>query len=128
MATTMTLRALTGELRGQEFTLRSPGCWVLGRSRACRLRLPGDMMVSRHHYLLELEGGSAWVQDLGSLNGTHVNGQKIGQPCNQRPADATWAAPLRQELQDGDELRVCNTVFAVVLSDCPLEQLASGAE
>jgi hypothetical protein len=35
---------------------------------------------------------------------------------------------LRQELQDGDELRVCNTVFAVVLSDCPLEQLASGAE
>jgi pSer/pThr/pTyr-binding forkhead associated (FHA) protein len=86
------------------------------------------MTVSRQHCLIDLEGGSAWVQDLGSLNGTYVNGQKIGQPGNERQADATWAAPARQELQDGDELRVSNTVFAVVLSDCPCEHLASSAE
>jgi pSer/pThr/pTyr-binding forkhead associated (FHA) protein len=86
------------------------------------------MTVSRQHCLIELEGGSAWVQDLGSLNGTHVNGQKIGQPGYERQADATWVAPARQELQDGDELRVCHTVFAVVLSDCPCEPLAASTE
>ena len=29
-------------------------------------------------------------------------------------------APVRQELNDGDELRVCNNIFAVVLSDAPI--------
>jgi pSer/pThr/pTyr-binding forkhead associated (FHA) protein len=85
---------------------------VLGRSRSCQLRLPGDASVSRRHCLIELEGESAWVQDLGSLNGTHVNGAMVGQ--------------LRQQLQDGDELRVCNNIFAVVLADRPAEHVEPG--
>jgi hypothetical protein len=35
-------------------------------------------------------------------------------------------APSRQELQDGDGLRVGNTVFAVLLSDRPLEHVVPG--
>jgi pSer/pThr/pTyr-binding forkhead associated (FHA) protein len=122
----MTLRALTGDLRGQEFTIRGPARWVVGRSRSCRLWLPGDPTVSRQHCLIELEGGSAWVEDLGSRNGTHLNGENIGQRQEGFPGDATIAAPLRQELQDGDGLRVGNTVFAVLLSDCPRGHVAPG--
>ena len=123
----VTLRALTGDLRGQEFTFRGPAAYcVLGRSRGCRLRLPGDATVSRQHCLIELEGGSAWVQDLGSRNGTHLNGEKIGQRQEERQGDATMVAPSRQELQDGDGLRVGNTVFAVLLSDRPLEHVVPG--
>jgi pSer/pThr/pTyr-binding forkhead associated (FHA) protein len=65
------------------------------------------------------------VRDLGSRNGTHLNGQKIGQRQQNLPADATVATQVRQELQDGDELRVCNHVFAVLLSDRPPGEVAS---
>ena len=109
MATMMTLRALTGDLRGQEFTIRGPARWVVGRSRSCRLRLPGDATVSRQHCLIELEGGSAWVQDLGSRNGTHLNGVKIVQFA------VDWQPGLCRKLQDGDELQVCSHIFAVVV-------------
>jgi pSer/pThr/pTyr-binding forkhead associated (FHA) protein len=119
MGTTLTLRALTGDLRGQEFTFRGPAYCMLGRSRTCQLRLPGDATVSRQHCLIELENDGIWVQDLGSLNGTFVNGQKIGQRERQPDADATMVAPARQELQDGDELRICNNIFAVVLVETP---------
>ena len=77
--------------------------------------------MSRQHCLVELEKGGAWVQDLGSKNGTFINGEKIGQRQQQRQADATMVAPARQELNDGDELRICNNIFAVVLTDSLVE-------
>ena len=121
MASSLTLRALTGDLRGQQFKYRGPAHLVLGRSRSCHLRLPGDAAVSRQHCLVELEKGGAWVQDLGSKNGTFINGEKIGQREKQRQAEATMVAPVRQELNDGDELRICNIIFAVVLTDSLVE-------
>jgi pSer/pThr/pTyr-binding forkhead associated (FHA) protein len=126
MATILTLRALTGDLRGQEFTFRGPASCVLGRSRGCQLRLPGDATVSRQHCLIELEGESAWAEDLGSRNGTHVNGEKIGEHHWEQQADTAMVAPLRRQLHDGDELRVCNNIFAVVLSDRPAEHVQPG--
>jgi serine/threonine-protein kinase len=111
----MTLRALAGDLRGRELTFRGPASCVLGRSRGCRLRLPGDQTVSRQHCLIELDGESAWVQDLSSRNGTHLNGENIGRRRQGSQLDATVALPERQELCDGDELRVCSHVFAVLL-------------
>src|SRR3954462_3938154 len=104
MATMLTLRALTGDLRGQEFAFRGPAYCVLGRSRSCQLRLPGDATVSRQHCLIELEREGVWVQDLGSLNGTLINGEKIGQRDREPQQDATMVAPARQLLYDGDEL------------------------
>ena len=117
MAATLTLRALTGDLRGQEFTFRAPARCVLGRSRNCHLRLPRDTTVSRQHCLFELDREGAWVQDLGSLNGTRVNGQNIGRRPPGRGGDSTIPEPSRHPLHDGDELRVCNNVFAVVLAE-----------
>jgi pSer/pThr/pTyr-binding forkhead associated (FHA) protein len=128
MASQLILRALTGGLRGRQFKFRAPAFCVLGRASSCHLCLPGDGTVSRQHCLLELEGESAWVRDLGSRNGTHLNGAKIGQREPRRPADATVVTQLRQELQDGDELRICHHVFAVVLLDGPLEQVAPSTE
>lgn len=117
MTTTLTLRALTGELRGHEFAFNGPSTCVLGRSRSCTLRLPGDGTVSRQHCILEITPEGAWVQDLGSLNGTHVNGEKIGQRQRNNSEDATVFQPPRHELQDGDELRICHHVFAIVLQE-----------
>jgi pSer/pThr/pTyr-binding forkhead associated (FHA) protein len=106
------LRATAGDLEGQEFAFNGPTTCILGRSRSCALRLPGDATVSRQHCLLELDGDGVWVQDLGSLNGTFVNGEKIGQR-DRRAGDETMVQPPRQHLNDGDLLRICNNVFAV---------------
>src|SRR5262245_10645386 len=112
MASMIVLRALTGELRGQEFAFSEPAHAILGRSRSCTLRLPGDASVSRQHCLIELDDLGAWVQDLGSLNGTLVNGENIGKRDRfVREDDATMHQPPRHALEDGDELRICNNIF-----------------
>jgi len=113
MNTTLILKATAGDLRGQQYRFTSPTYCVLGRSRSCTLRLPGDATVSRQHCLVELDADGVWIQDLGSLNGTFVNGEKIGQREAQRSDDATMVQPGRQCLRDGDLLRICNNVFAV---------------
>jgi predicted component of type VI protein secretion system len=125
MATLLILRALTGELRGQEFTFHARAHCLLGRSRHCHVRLPRDATVSRQHCLVELEGAAAWVQDLGSCNGTHLNGENIGQRQNERRGDATMIATLRRQLQDGDLLRLGSNFFVVVLPG-PLDPIAPG--
>jgi eukaryotic-like serine/threonine-protein kinase len=117
MASAMILRALTGRQRGQEFTFEAPAQITLGRSSRCAVRVPGDSSVSRQHCLVGLDDHGAWVQDLDSLNGTLVNGQKVGQRPGARGADAPNAQQPRHPLDDGDELRLCNSVFAVVLRE-----------
>jgi pSer/pThr/pTyr-binding forkhead associated (FHA) protein len=117
MNTTLILKATAGDLQGKQFRFTSPAYCVMGRSRSCTLRLPGDATVSRQHCLVELDGDGVWVQDLGSLNGTFVNGEKIGQREPLRDGDVTMVQPGRQSLRDGDLLRICNNVFAVQVID-----------
>ena len=49
---------------------------ILGRGTDCDLRLV-DPGVSRHHAELRMEGGEVVLVDLGSTNGTFVNGQPV---------------------------------------------------
>ena len=113
MTTTLILEATAGDLEGEQFRFTRPSYCVLGRSRSCTLRLPGDATVSRRHCLLELDADGVWVQDLGSLDGTSVNGEKIGQRDARRDGDATVVQPARRGLRDGDLLRICTNAFAV---------------
>lgn len=52
----------------------------IGRDASNGLCLPQEAGLSRHHAVVRLEAGSGrWlVEDLGSANGTYVNGQRIG--------------------------------------------------
>jgi len=117
MTNTLILKATAGDLQGKQFSFSSPAYCVFGRSRSCTLRLPGDATVSRQHCLVEIDGEGIWIQDLGSLNGTFVNGQKIGARDANPKGDATMIQPPRQCLRDGDQLRICNNVFAVHVVD-----------
>jgi len=55
---------------------------IVGRGADCDVVLPGDETVSRRHLRLDLQDGHWSVTDLGSRNGTFVNGRRIA-------ADAT---------------------------------------
>jgi pSer/pThr/pTyr-binding forkhead associated (FHA) protein len=50
--------------------------FLLGRGIDCDLRLSGAA-ISRHHCLIRFRGGEATLTDLGSANGTFVNGQRV---------------------------------------------------
>jgi pSer/pThr/pTyr-binding forkhead associated (FHA) protein len=67
---------------------------IIGRQRGCTVRIPsGD--VSRRHCLLRLEDGYLTVQDLGSVNGTFLNGMRVANPEVVRPGDHLEVGPVR---------------------------------
>ncbi|RBY92302.1 DUF2662 domain-containing protein [Blastococcus sp. TBT05-19] len=67
---------------------------VIGRGTEADIRLP-DTGVSRKHVDVVLEGGVATAEDLGSTNGTLVNGRRI----------------TRHPLSDGDVIRIGHSVL-----------------
>ncbi|TKJ26428.1 DUF3662 and FHA domain-containing protein [Blastococcus sp. CCUG 61487] len=72
----------------------SRGRNVIGRGTEADIRLP-DTGVSRKHVDVVLEGDVATAEDLGSTNGTLVNGRRIS----------------RQPLADGDVIRIGHSVL-----------------
>ena len=46
-----------------------------------------DPFVSWQHAVIEFRGGRFWIRDLGSRNGTFVNGKRLGPPRPLKPAD-----------------------------------------
>ena len=58
---------------------------VLGRRRDCDVVLSSDA-VSRRHAKLSFRDGNWVIRDLGSTNGTRVNGIRVGR-CRLRPGD-----------------------------------------
>jgi hypothetical protein len=63
-----------------------PGGVTLGRSRQCDVVLE-DANVSREHAEIRPRGGSWILQDLGSTNGSCLNGRRIEGPEVIRPGD-----------------------------------------
>jgi DNA-binding winged helix-turn-helix (wHTH) protein len=49
---------------------------VIGRDRGCAVQIDADS-VSRHHARLNVTGGAVSIEDLGSKNGTWVDGERI---------------------------------------------------
>jgi hypothetical protein len=71
---------------------------VLGRERDSADLVLDDPGVSRRHARVLSDGGGVIVEDLGSSNGTYVNGERISGPV---------------ELGAGDELQIGATVLGV---------------
>jgi len=79
------------------------GRFVVGRSRECDIRLD-DGNVSRRHFELVQEGPTAWaVADLGSTNGTELNGRRVSG--RKRVADGDRITAGGTELVFGRTLR-----------------------
>ncbi len=70
------LRILSGPHAGEMIEIRR-GKLLIGREEDCTLR-PDSEFVSRHHCVLLLDDYTLRIRDLGSKNGTFVNGRRIG--------------------------------------------------
>jgi len=72
------LKFISGKYQGGEFPLKSDKEIVIGRSSELDMVLVEDM-VSRKHAKIVVQAGKVTIADLGSTNGTFVNGEKIKQ-------------------------------------------------
>jgi pSer/pThr/pTyr-binding forkhead associated (FHA) protein len=69
---------------------------LVGRDRTCELHLDSSR-VSRRHYCLAFVDCEVLVRDLGSTNGTWINGRRV-EGCRLRPGDILGIAHLRFQL------------------------------
>lgn len=89
---------LTSGSRGRSDIGLAEGAFVIGRNEECYLRTKSDL-VSRRHCEITVGKSSVSIRDLGSRNGTSVNGQVIEEPCELKPGDQLQVGPLHFEIQ-----------------------------
>jgi pSer/pThr/pTyr-binding forkhead associated (FHA) protein len=94
------LRFISGKYQGGEFPLRPNREIIIGRSSDLDMVLVEDM-VSRKHAKITTDDNVVTIQDLGSTNGTFVNGEKV------RKAD----------LKDGDRILIGTSIIKIVYVD-----------
>jgi len=90
-------RFISGKYQGGEYPLTDSGELVIGRSSELDLVLIEDM-VSRKHAQLTLAAGRITIADLGSTNGTFVNGEKV----------------RRAQLKEGDRILIGTSILKLV--------------
>jgi FHA domain len=69
---------------------------TIGRATGCAVSVPDDTYVSQLHARVFQRDGLTYVEDLGSTNGTYVNGMRV-----------TTAVPVRR----GDRVQVGSTIL-----------------
>lgn len=85
MAGRIIFKVTRGALAGQTFEYAQKTRIFIGRQEDCGIVVP-ENTVSRYHCVLEITPPEVKLQDFGSLNGTFLNGEKIGQ----RDRSRTW--------------------------------------
>src|SRR5689334_24773894 len=91
------LKVIAGPYQGRIFSFTHHDSFLIGRSPDAHLYLPDDRFFSRNHCLLEINPPHAFIRDLGSTNGTFVNGQFIRESF----------------LTNGDQIRGGETILVV---------------
>jgi hypothetical protein len=92
----LVLQFVTGKYAEQEFALQPDTAYIAGRSSEVDLVLADDA-VSRKHARFFSNRGHLWIRDLGSRNGTKINGRSVDR------------APLR----DGDRLTIGSSLIKI---------------
>jgi pSer/pThr/pTyr-binding forkhead associated (FHA) protein len=75
--------------------------FLIGRGGDCELRLAVPD-VSRHHCMIRLSADEAVLEDLGSANGTLLNGQRVRSATTLRSGDLLQVGECRFVVDLGD--------------------------
>jgi len=60
---------------------------TIGRAAGCGIVLDHDTFISQVHARVFQQGSDTWLEDLGSTNGTFVNGERLDAPVRLRKGD-----------------------------------------
>ena len=100
------LKVTAGPYKGRIFSFAQHDTFLIGRSPEAHLCLPDDRYFSRHHCLLEMNPPHSFLRDLGSTNGTFLNGQRV--------KDAY--------LNNGDRIQCGETILVVEVTTTDLSE------
>jgi len=125
MSTVSPIAYLEADFAGEvkQFSLDPGGILHIGRSDRNDLVLNNDLTSRSHAMLQDSGGGLFYISDLGSRNGTFVNGARISAPVILRPGDQIrigyqeftfhQTAPIDYSAAEtADDLNSTNVVFA----------------
>ena len=108
--TLVELKAVEGPNTDRVFSFDQQDTFILGRAKDCSCIVKDDQTFSRHHMLLEINQANVTLKDLGSLNGTKLNGVLHGgRNKSVAPEDAESSSPVA--LRDGDRIKAGANVF-----------------
>lgn len=103
-----------GPMKGKEFAFDEHDAFLFGRLPECHCCLPDDSLISRRHFMVEVNPPDARIRDFGSLNGTFVNEKKIGsREKGETPEQGQKRKYPEVDLKDGDTIQAGDTVFSV---------------
>ena len=91
------LKAVGGRHDGKLIPLEVDRKFLIGREQDCHLR-PNSESVSRHHCCFTLDAFCLRIRDLGSTNGTIVNGEQISGQVRLESGDRVEVGPLEFEV------------------------------
>jgi len=94
------LRFISGKYQGGEFPIVNDKPIIVGRSSDLDMVLVEDM-VSRKHARITMQQDQIWIEDLGSTNGSFVNGEKI----------------KRARLKEGDRVLIGTSILKVIAGE-----------
>ena len=81
------LLVLTGPLRGHKYLVKTDSSILVGRSPDADINISYDNFCSRKHAVVYRENDGFFIEDLGSTNGTFVNGGKVIKKVNLSDGD-----------------------------------------
>jgi predicted component of type VI protein secretion system len=90
------LKVLEGRQQGKTIPLNVRQ-FLIGREQDCHLR-PNSDLVSRHHCVFTVDDFTVRLRDLGSTNGTFVNGERIQGQVVLKPGDQVSVGKLSFEI------------------------------
>ena len=91
----ITLTVIAGPHKGRKFSFARHDTFLVGRSLHAHFQLPDkDKYFSRVHFMVEVNPPNCRLLDMGSRNGTHVNGRKV-KSADLKPADVVALSHVR---------------------------------
>ena len=127
--TQVILKVIQGSLNTREFSFSQRTTCIVGRAADCNILLPDDQAhntISRYHCLIDINPPQLCIRDFGSLNGTYVNDEKIGQrDLNHAIDKAQEMIYPEYDLHHGDRIKLGDSVFQVLIEE---DKNSSGCE
>lgn len=103
---------------GQEWQVAIGNNATFGRTKTCEVCLEGDARVSRQHAIVRTYDGCQYqIVDLGSKNGTYVNGKRLVIPCVLSPSDEIRIGDFSVSFAEGGALMPSEAAAATLADD-----------
>ncbi len=99
------LRVTAGPHLGREYVFDRHDTFIVGRSSQVQFSVPDDGFLSRNHFLIEFNPPACFLRDLGSTNGTRLNGLRVAGA----------------RLRDGDLISAGESTFVVRVEETRAE-------